>query len=798
MSQNLLGQSGLINLSLLDWDLIINEISIVSHFEITKKELSSPVQPKSKRHIEFEYNSLQYFIENFEYFSSIIPQKLEHIASDTHFFELIPLLAKGKIATISELNFLCNILEFHFNIMPDLKDWNKCENFLLDHSEKNKINKNFIKPFRSFVDKKGKTSFERHPLLVSLFNDLRNLERDLRQSISKIAKDELFSSSLQFTDYDVVNDRYVLAVRSDSYNSDQGPIIGKSSSGMTLFVEPYSLRDKSTKRIHTLAKIEQIIDGLAREYSEFLHQISDSIDLIKTFILDIDLTFTKMMYCERHQLIRPKLLDKFSIQLNGLYHPLLDKPVSNNIEIPKDKDGFILSGPNTGGKTVTLKSLTIAHLFMHLGLFVPATQAEIYPVKNIYYFSNDQQDLSEGLSSFASEAKNYLKLIENLGEESLVVVDEIFNSTSSEEASALAISFLEEVHSLSTAKIIISTHHQLFKTFIHSNENYISAHVGYDLKTNKPTYKVYVGEPGSSMAFTIFESLSDKYNIHTAIPDRAKTILDKKHVSYEKLLQDLSSKKSELDKYVVENRKLNQDIKNQKKSMEGILHLEKEKLVNQFEKRLSKVLKDAEYLFRETKRGNVESQRQLSRKVDDINSGFNKIKSETKGNEEKNLNHLKKASIKEISIGDSVYSKLLNKEVKVIGINERKKEVQINNKNMNIWAPIQSILTQKASILGLPKAQEKVEEQVKISVQRQVTGKIEIDCRGMRLEDFQRTAENSMDELICGDIPFLTIIHGHGSGILKTWLRNYIRSNKDLEWEALDGNDGCTKITLKT
>jgi len=799
MSQNLLGQNGLVNLSFLDWDQIINEISIVSHFENTKKLLAAPIFPREKRHIEFDYAGLQFFLDNVDHFSSTIPTLFENIPTDSHFFDIIPLLSKGKIANISELNFLCNLLEFHFELYSDLKEWNKYENFEIERSIKNNITKKFIKPFRSFVDKKGNTAFEKHPLLINLYNDLRVLERDLRQSVSSAAKDPLFSSSLQFGEHDVVNDRYILAVRSDSYNSEQGPIIAKSSSGMTLFVEPYALREKSNKRLLTLAKIEQIIDSLAREYSSFLHTQVSSINLVSNFSLDIDMIYTKMQYCYKHHLIQPTLTNKFGVKLTGLYHPLIDNPVKNSIDISHDKDGFILSGPNTGGKTVTLKSLTIAHLFMHMGLFIPATRAELYPVKNIYYFSNDQQDLSEGLSSFASEARNYLKLINDLDEEGLVVVDEIFNSTSSEEASALAIAFLEEVHSLATAKIVISTHHQLFKTFIHGNKNYISGHVGYDEKTNKPTYKVYVGEPGSSMAFTIFDTLSEKYGITTSIPDKAKNILDKKHVSYEKLLQDLSAKKSELERLVKENKQLNNEIKNQKKSMEGVLHLEKEKLVKQFEKRVNKVLKDAEFLYRETKRGNIETPRQLSRKTNDVRSNFNKFKDETSSRQEADLKHLKKAALKDIKIGDMVFSQLLNKEVKVIGVNERKKEVQINNKNMNIWCPLSKVLVQKESILGKEKViTQPIEEQVQISVQREVVGKIEVDCRGMRLENFQRVAENSIDELICGDIPFLTLIHGHGTGVLKKWLRGKLKEYKDLEWEALDGNDGCTKITLKS
>jgi DNA mismatch repair protein MutS2 len=206
-----------------------------------------------------------------------------------------------------------------------------------------------------------------------------------------------------------------------------------------------------------------------------------------------------------------------------------------------------------------------------MGLFVPSNFAEINPVSGLFYFSNDHQDLKEGLSSFASESLYYLNLLTELAPNNLIIIDEIFNSTSSEEASSLALALFEEIKKRSNSKILVSTHHQMLKTLMHSRIDYLSAHVGFDFDRNLPTYKLLSGEPGSSLAFKIFDKLSHDYNILNHISEKASQYLDQKQLTYESLLQDLSAKKIELDKLLSQNREYNQELKNQKKSMEGIL-----------------------------------------------------------------------------------------------------------------------------------------------------------------------------------------------------------------------------------
>ncbi len=705
------------------------------------------------------------------------------------YFSLIPDLFKGKFFEARELNFFALLFETYIHSYDFFKNIVFEQDFELKNEITQKIKRFFNAPLREFIDFNGNANYEKHPILKKLYAEVLALENDLRITIQKVSKNDLYSSRLQMENYDIINDRYVLAIKSDSYNSEVGPIISRSQSGMTLFVEPFEVREKSNRRVFLLSEIESTILKLTIELSKVIHQYSQEFRVISQWVQELDWLNTKATYSTKLGLSKPKLTNHFQFEMNGLFHPLIKNPVRNNLILDKTHLGLVISGPNTGGKTVALKSLTLSILFVHLGLFVPANNSLIFPVKDLFYFSHDHQNLSEGLSSFASEAKYYLELLQNLGSNNLIVIDEIFNSTSSEEASALAISFLEEIHNRSTSKIILSTHHQVLKTFMHARGDYVSAHVGFDFETNRPTYKLILGEPGSSLAFKIFENLSAKYGLQTQISINAKTLLDQKHVTYESLLQELSQKKIDLDKLLTNNRTLQNELRNQKASMDGILFLEREKILSDYTKKIHLIFDQAESLLTEVKNGEQISRKGLQKNIVDIKAGLNKEipQKKTHSDNDQKYAHFKPISFEDIQINMLVFSVNIKKNVKVVQLNIRKKEIQIQHGALSVWAMADSLRWPSGSKPSTPS--------VKINIERVVKGDIEIDCRGMRLDEFQKTCNQAIDEVYSGEIPFVTIIHGHGDGILKNWLRSTLRKDhKDLRWENIEGNDGCTKI----
>jgi DNA mismatch repair protein MutS2 len=780
-------------LSLLDWPLIINDICSLAHFDLTKIDLSAIPTKRSTESITEDIEQIKTYLKYYEDYSVFFNSKIRMLPNEKSKFDLLYDLKKGKFFEASELNFFAILVEG----MISIGDYfNHLPHFYFDNIKKeniSKVRRQFLNPTRDLIDLQGNISHQSHPLLKKKYEELQFIETDLRNLMGKIAKNEPFLSRLQMENFDIINERYVLSIKSDSYQSQLGSIVARSQSGMTLFVEPFETREKSSKRLHLISEIESIILKLTIDLSTTLHQFHLEFTDIIHFLKKLDHIHTKTTYSLKYQLSEPIISKKFEFQLKGLFHPLLKRPVRNNIEINFTSKGLIISGPNTGGKTVILKSIAIAQLLFNMGLFIPADAATIYPFDSVFYFSHDHQNLSEGLSSFASESKYYLQLLKELGPFNLVIIDEIFNSTSSEEASALAIAFLEEIHFRSKSKILISTHHQVLKTFMHANPQYISGHMGFDFESNLPTYRLLLGEPGSSLAFKIFDNLSNQFQMVTTISQKAQSLIDHKQITYEELLQDLSNKKIEIEKLLLHNRQINLELKNQKASMEGILFLEKEKTLSAFNHKLNDIYNQAERLLKDVKDEKIGSKKTLFTSIASINA---ELKSEMKNisqvsnenfSEKDPYNNLLPISIHELKVPTKLFSTHLKKQVNAIATNSKKSEIQIQHGAFTLWV--------KANTLRYLQG-VKINNPITVNISRTIRGEIEIDCRGMRLDQFQKICDDAISEVYTGEIPFVTIIHGHGDGILKNWLRENLKKNhRELKWENVEGNDGCTKIS---
>ena len=716
---------------------------------------------------------MDYYLHLYQAHDEDIQKILHSIPEKEEYFALPEQLAKDKIADITELNFLCLLIEAYDPLAVFFHDWEKYDAYRIDSLSQ--LKRTFSGPFRKFVTSSGEVEFDRHPLLSSKFKTLSALEQQLRQIMQNIAILDPYRNALQFTQHDIINDRFVLPIRSDAYSYNMGQIIARSQSGMTLFVEPPSIRDLCNQRINILAQIDEIINSICQKFCQQLSTYHAQLSTVLQFVLELDRLSAKAHYCLRHNLNRPQLNDQHEIILNNLFHPLLAHPIKNSIEIPASKRGFIISGPNTGGKTVALKSIALCHLFLHLGIFLPIDSGSICPTAKIFFLSLDQQNMVHGLSSFAAESRNYLQLLTELDHYSLVVVDEIFNSTSSEEASALAIALLEEIAQRSDSKIIVSTHHQILKTFLHNSNEYISAHVAY--KDDRPTYKIFSDGPGASMAVAIFEQIPEARS--TNIPSRAYQLLDSNMISYEKLLVQTAQKNSELETLLTQNKELNQQLKNQKKAAEGVLLMEKQRRLDQLQKEINDIFAQATSLLDKIRDGSIDSHKKLTVQR-------HRILAPLEDHSEAPATHPNYPHIpKEIKLNEFYYSTHFKCPVKVTHFNREKKIATVVYKNFSSKCHQNTL-----RVMPAPSSE------VRINICHTIRGSIELDCRGMRLPEFQTQVETALYELLNGDIPYLSVIHGHGDGILKTWLRNYLNDHKEFQWSCAEGNDGQTNITL--
>ncbi len=717
-----------------------------------------------------------------------LASSLKNLSSDGSFFTSVEKIRKEAILGFDQLNQIALAIELYLTHHSSLIDLaftkEKKQDF---HENKRYYQNNFLKEFRSFVSMTGEIDYFKHPVLRILYSEKLELEQSARKTLSQLIGDSNWSNKLQFNSFDLINDRYVLPIRSDSYKSELGQIVSRSDSGQTLFVEPSKLRQLNTKRLQTILALDKELNSLTLKFSNNLFKQINHLRLISNCISYFDEYLLRASFAHINNYVMPTLSNSKEIIIKKMFHPLIENPIKNDIKLDETKKGFIISGPNTGGKTATLKTIAIIQIFLRYGIYLPAQEVTIHPYENIFYFGNDGQNLPEGLSSFASEVKNYSDLVDNLAETNLIIIDEIFNSTSSEEASALAIALFDEIGKISSSHFLVSTHHQMLKSLIHEKDNFTSAHVGFDPKTNKPSYKIHTGTPGSSQALSIYTKLTEDNDFNKRVKEKAMRVLDNKMLNYESLLEKIAVKENELENTLRENKEINIQLKNQKNSMEGVYKLKLEEKVSQLDSKVKRILDKAQSHFQNVKRGRIDSARQVEKKSSEINSLVREITPKSSKNQQvkKDYSHMK--SPKEIEVGASYFSTFLGHTVIVKSVNLKKKEAIVAKGRMSIKCPSSSLKI----------AHKEKGQSVQVNYTQNSKAQIEYDCRGMRLSEFETLVENAISDLLTDSVPFINFIHGHGNGTLKNWLRSYIKKNKSLSVDSNDnGNDGETRIIL--
>ena len=788
MTINLINTNHSIHHSQVEWDVITRIIAQFAYFERNKEELVGKIYLGKLDQLSAEFIRTQsYFKEIKDEYRQVLGQIFSKLPADRSLERFRAHISKKGVLSFSELNKLSILIECGFFIKKDFPLFKLAEFQNLSEVDFQPVQRKFLKEFRHLVDDTGEVHFERHPELADLNRRLRDLEEKIRKSVQEWITDPSNQKILQYSSYDVHHDRYVVPVRSDSYRSEIGMIVSRSESGQTLFVEPNQVRELCNRRMETIAKIDEIINQLAMKFSHALYDFSDLLGSTYHLFLKIDFYLAKSDFANQYALECPSIRSTPGFKFTQLFHPLLKNAVKNNADCNSKEHGIVISGPNTGGKTVFLKSLTISYLLFYHGFFVPAAEAEMYPYEGLFYFGNDLQNLQTGLSSFSGEVKNYIELMENILPSNLILIDEIFNSTSSDEASALSLSYFDELHKRAICHIVVSTHHQMFKTLIHQDRNYISCHVGFDTKAMRPTYKIQWGTPGASMAIDIFRILARNNPDVIDIPDKALTHLSAKNVSYETLLQRVSQKQIELDQLLSSNHQLEMEMKNQKGAMEGVLNLKLNDELSKAKKEVEKILQEARDLVEDARRKEITKVKRVDEKSHQLNVKLRALKEETEEPEPIELNG--DLLLNDLNIGDTVYSITFKKEFTVLNLDTRKNEVLIGKGPIKINVPITSLANSKRASL---------QPKISVSFSKNTDARFEYDVRGMRLSECQNLIENALGDLLTDDIPFMNVIHGHGDGILKNWLRGYVKKSKEFQQDLSEnGNDGETRIILK-
>jgi len=632
--------------------------------------------------------------------------------------------------------------------------------------------------------------------LADIRSNIRKTNDQIRSKLDSIISNPNTQKYLQDALVTVRNDRFVVPVKSSYKNHIKGIVHDKSSSGVTLYIEPNSVVNLNNKlksyRMDEEAEIERILYELTADIDE----ISDKIMSNQIYLKKIDAIIAKANLSIEMQGIVPRLNKKRYIRVVNGRHPLIskDEVVPLNIWLGKEHHSLVITGPNTGGKTVTLKTIGLLTLMTMAGLHIPADYGtEISIFDEVFADIGDEQSIEQSLSTFSSHMTNIVSILKNVTQNSLVLFDELGAGTDPTEGAALATSILKQLHRKKILTVA-TTHYNELKEYALVEDGIENACVEFDIETLSPTYKVLVGVPGKSNAFDI----SRKLGLSEEVIDEAQMHIKKENVQFEEIISHIEKDRKVSEKERNEAVNLRIEIEEMKKKLEK----EKEK----FEKRKKNIVRDAKAeaksILKDAKRESKEIINELrdfkdkssidNKRVEELKS---KIDSSIKDQNEilfdESSDHLVPNQLKE---GDPVEIVTLGQEGKVL---------EINGDSITVQAGIMKFNVDKSNLKRIKSVKEK-DEPIKTPSKR-ISRSVkdiskELDIRGKNVDEATLIIDNYLDDVYMSSLDEVIIIHGKGTGALREGVRNYLENHYHVKkirgGEYNEGGSGVTVVTL--
>ncbi len=636
--------------------------------------------------------------------------------------------------------------------------------------------------------------------LYSIRQTIKHINEKIREKLQGYMRSGA-NKYLQDNVVSLRNGRYVVPVKSECIGAVKGFIHDRSASGNTFFIEPQEVLDLNNElRREMLAETIEI-ERILSELTEKVGAVSDSLQENIGYLTDIDVAFAKAEYSYRRKCVYPKLNANGVVDIKQGRHPLIsvDKVVPISINFGDEFNYVLISGPNTGGKTVTLKLVGLFVLMAMSGVFIPASEdSKISVFEKVFCNIGDEQSIENSLSTFSSHIKNINEIIKNADNRSLVLIDEIGAGTDPEEGSCLAQAFLENLISLSSFGIV-TTHYSSLKEFAYAYDKIQNASMDFDTDTFRPLYKLNIGSPGNSNAIEI----SRRLGVSEDLIARAKSLLSTEKIALDKIL-------TEAEKSRIESEKIKEDILKIKREETEIyekLLLDREKFDKERENFLLKAKSEARKIVNdrlETAEDLLSEMKEIFAKQEYTQADLVKMSTLKNRieNEKYNLSKTddktvpyKNAEFNALKVGDTVYVKSLDDTCVITEINERKN---------SIWVQAGALrLNVKISDVFVLNSKPKIKDNTVVSIKRENVNTIknEINVIGLTLDDALLQVEKFIDSAILSNFEEVRIVHGKGLKILSTGIQKMLKNHRGVESFRFgkfgEGENGVTIAKLK-
>ena len=592
--------------------------------------------------------------------------------------------------------------------------------------------------------------------------------------------------------------RYVVPVKIENKSRVKGLVHDISGSGQTAYIEPMAVVEANNDLKELYIKENLEIEKILKELSELVGETSEEIKSNQEKLIELDFIFAKARLGLNYRANMPKLNREGRINLIKAYHPFLDRKIAVPIDINLGIDftSLIVTGPNTGGKTVSIKTVGLLTLMTQFGLLIPADEAsEIAVFEKVFADIGDEQSIEQSLSTFSSHMVNIVYILKNVTPNSMVLFDELGAGTDPTEGAALARSIMDFMLERKI-RCISTSHYNQLKIYALTTDGVANASMEFDVDSLSPTYRLLIGVPGKSNAFEI----SRRLGLPDEIIGEAKKLLSSENIEFEDVLQSIDEDRTKIREYREELEREKADLEKENKRLQSKI----KKLEDQKEKILEKSREEAKRLLLNTKENVDIILSEINEARDKISSENSKkiqeaqdlLRESIKNARDKSELEITKAAnpIREIKVGDKVRTSLGNLAT-VLELPDKKGNVLVQSGIMKMNMP-------KDSLTRIDVQEDTTKNNTRRILKNKATNvKSEIDIRGKNFEDAKDIVDKYLDDAYLSGLKSVRIIHGKGTGVLRQKLREHfrnvklIKSYKDAEYN--EGGDGVTVVTLK-
>lgn len=666
-----------------------------------------------------------------------------------------------------------------------------------------------ISIFRSLENAIEDTISEQGAVLDSASPELARIRREIRTTQSRVKEklDHIIHSGeyqklLQDAIVTIRGDRYVIPVKQEYRHAFPGIVHDQSASGATVFIEPMSVVNLNNDLKQFMAaeinEIERILRHLTAQVAAAAEPLLETCRALG----QIDFAFAKARLALNMNAVRPLLNTAGYVNLRRARHPLIPAEVVVPIDVHVGKEFrvLVITGPNTGGKTVTLKTVGLFALMTQAGLFIPAaSQSEMPVFANVYADIGDEQSIEQSLSTFSAHMTNLVRILGRVAADDLVLIDEIGAGTDPDEGAALAMSILEYLHRRGT-RVIATTHYSELKTFAYARHGIENASVEFDIQTLRPTYRLQIGMPGSSKAFLI----SRRLGLDAAIVARAQELIDEDYAEFDKVLTALEEQKRLFADRQEEVRRLQRESEELRRSLakeKEALADKKKQLIDKAQAEAERVLRlaraEAEAVIADLKaRFASETMRERQQAIDGarrrLASGLSAVRA--LGDEDDAQEQGVPATADALAPGAKVYVSTLGQKGTVIAVAGDEVTVQMGIMKLNV--PLAS-----CRLVETAPAQQESRGRSGVDLAKAQHASREVDIRGQTVEEAEAVLDKYIDDAILAGLGEIIVIHGKGTGALKKGVRAYLKAHRAVReiriGEVGEGGDGVTVVKLK-